>query len=124
MAEFSQPGHLYNIVSANMMHKCLPRCTPPGSTHCKFNFSKLPQDAIFQDEKGTVFYQRPSGADNLIEHSPRLLLLWQGHAHLQFFKTAQKSDIISKSGLYILKYILKYEPSFFVNVQTGPNFVA
>jgi hypothetical protein len=51
MAEFPQPGHLDDIISANMMHKCLPRCRPTGSIHCKFNFPNPPQDIIFQDEK-------------------------------------------------------------------------
>jgi hypothetical protein len=117
-------GELDAIVTSNMVHSCSLGCHSPDPTHCKYCFPKPTQNHITQDQTTVIAYPRTAGAERLIEYSPALLMLWRGHARIQFFETAESTKSMPNSGLYILKYTMRSEPSFSAAIQADAEVIA
>jgi hypothetical protein len=61
----------------------MAKCLPNGTTKSKFGFPKPISDHTTQDESGQIYFARADGAQRLIEYSPILMLMWDGHVHMQ-----------------------------------------
>ena len=107
------------FVTKNMIHNCVPsRCFRNPNHHiCKYGFPKQSCEETCIDSTGQYCIKRNENESRVVEYDPLLLLLWKGHVHLMFLKTLENPDQISTTGHYVLKYNMKPEPSYEVNLS-------
>ena len=110
---------LNEYVSKNMIHKCVPsRCYKnPDHRICRYGFPKQSCEETHIDSSGQYCLARTENESRVVEYHPLLLLLWKGHVHLMFLKTAENPNQISTTGHYVLKYNMKPEPAYQVNLS-------
>src|SRR5215216_4319983 len=107
---------LYASVIANQIHTCNHRCqgpAPQGQT-CKKGFPRpYSQITHYQEGASRYIYKCLTDADSwVIPYHPAILLLWNAHMNIQY---------ITDRGFarYMVKYIIKREPSHIFNIQEG-----
>lgn len=122
--EFSPILHHY--VKGNMIHNCIPsRCyRNPNHMNCKYGFPKNTCQETCIDTSGHYQLKRYVGDERVVDYHSLLLLLWKGHVHLMFLKTEENPNQISSTGHYVLKYNMKPEPSYEVNLSVNDAIFA
>ena len=112
----AKEGTTRTLVLRRMVHRCTNQCHPDGDTSkCKNGFPFTFQDETDFDRRGYPHHRRRScgghcpactrGGDLcvnqlIVEYSPRLLQLWDGHLNVKF---AGNVDLFE----YLYKYMFK-----------------
>ena len=114
------------MVKGKMIHNCVPhRCYKnPNNPYCKYGFPKPPCEETNIDSNGKYSLKRSDEESRVVDYHPLLLLLWKGHVHLMFLKTAENPTKISTTGHYVLKYNMKPEPAYNVNLSIEDSVFA
>src|SRR3989337_1439223 len=107
---------LYTAVIANQIHTCNHHCqgpAPPGQT-CKKGFPRPYSETTHYEEGNSRYiYKSLTQADSwVVPYHPAILLLWDAHMNAQYI-----TDIGFAS--YMIKYVLKREPSHVFNIHEG-----
>ena len=113
----AHPGRLRDLVLAHMIHsrdhltKQPPaRCNKNG--RCCWDFPHSPCEYTQLNAKQGIDHARGPGDEWVATYSPALLLLWEGHLHVQAIFTV---DVF----LYIYKYLFKGPDHASVMIRQG-----